>query len=261
MEVSNFELVFKPQSPVGPADTVLQGYFLKISNLEDVELIFRLDFFTSSITDPDRSLQNNAAVLVDIAGQNNQSFSLQGALDAKSFRLTPSITIPPCATALVAVLPSDPFAMAGEPANFETRGYVTIRLPATFRPIGNRPFGILQPQLDRPAKVLLTPQNRALYIGEDGSNNAQTQSSLPLATGQALFEVPPEPGIFFPETGFELPELFERESRRPSLDFSAEALAMQLAAVSASDMDLKSFNKALRDAGVGMAIEKRKVED
>ena len=44
MNVSHFELIFKPQSPVPPADTVLQGYFLSISNLEDVELSFRLDF-------------------------------------------------------------------------------------------------------------------------------------------------------------------------------------------------------------------------
>jgi hypothetical protein len=40
MEVSHFELVWKPQSPATPigqtgVDRVFQGYFLKISNLED----------------------------------------------------------------------------------------------------------------------------------------------------------------------------------------------------------------------------------
>ena len=42
MEVSHFELISKPQSPSAPTGTlaverVIQGYFLEITNLEDVE--------------------------------------------------------------------------------------------------------------------------------------------------------------------------------------------------------------------------------
>lgn len=261
MEVSNFEIVYKPQSPIGPADTVLQGYFLEISNLEDVELRFRLDFVTSSITDPDRSLQNNAAVLVDRPGSDNSdTFALVGALDAKSFRLAPWVNVPPHGTALVAVLPSDPFACPSAPPNFEVRGFVTVRLPAIFQQLPNLPFAILRPQLDRPARVLLTPQNRALYIGADGNNNAQTQASLPLATGQARYDIEPESGLILQlSDNLDVSSLIEREMQSPSMDLSPEVLAMQLAAVAGSDLDLKSFNAALKDAGVGMAVEKRKV--
>ena len=261
MEVSNFEIVYKPQSPIGPADTVLQGYFLELSNLEDVELRFRLDFSTSPITDPDRSLQNNTAVLVDRPGSDNtDTFSLIGDLDAKSFRLSPWVSVPACGTALIAVLPSDPFAFPNDPANFEVRGFVTLRLPAVFQFGGGGGFPFFGPQLDRPARVMLTPQNRSLYIGADGENNAQTQSSLPLASGRALNEVEPESGfvVTFPDE-FDVPALLEREVSRPSMDFSPEALAMQMAAAAASDVDLKSFNATMKDAGVGLSLERRKV--
>ncbi len=138
MDISHFELVYKPQSPVPPADTVLQGYFLKISNLEDKSLSFRLDFVTSSITDPDRSLFQNTIVFVDTPGTNNNPgvFTLTGLLDSKSFRLGRLVTIPAHGTALVALLPADPFPMPGTrpPApNFECRGYVQLTLPALIR--------------------------------------------------------------------------------------------------------------------------------
>jgi len=262
MEVSNFEIVYKPQSPIGPADTVLQGYFLEISNLENIELSFRLDFVTSSITDPDRSMQNNAAIQIDRPGTNNiDTFSLIGDLDAQSFRVSPYVRIPALGTALVAVLPSDPFVFPDALANFEVRGFVTLRLPAVFKSQKESPFPFsFGPQLDRPARVLLTPQNRALYTGTDGSNNAQTQSSLPLATGQALNEVEPDKGFVFPPF-FDAPDvaaLLKRESERPSMAFLPDVLAMQIAAAAGSKLDLKAFNAALKEAGVGMAIERRK---
>jgi len=262
MEVSNFEIVYKPQSPVGPADTVLQGYFLEISNLEDVDLRFRLDLWTSSITDPDRSPQNNTAILVDRPGSDNaDTFSLIGDIDAKSFRVSPWISVPACGTALIAVLPSDPFVFPNEPPNFEVRGFVTLRLPAVFQPGGGGGFPFFfGPQLDRPARVMLTPQNRALFIGTDGENNAQTQASLPLATGQALNEVEPESGIIFPPPlELDIPALLEREITRPSMAFSPEVLAMQVAAAATSDMDLGSFNAAMKNVGVGLALKRQKV--
>lgn len=149
MEVSRFEIVYKSQSPIGPADTKLQGYFLEISNLEDIELRFRLEFVTSSITDPDRSLQYNAAVLADRPGTNNaDTFVLVGDLAAKSFRLSPWVDIPACSTALIAVLPSDPFACPAAPRSFEVLRFVTLRLPATFQTVTGLAFKILQPQPD-----------------------------------------------------------------------------------------------------------------
>jgi len=262
MDVSHFELVFKPQSPVPPADTVLQGYFLKISNLEDRELAFRLDFVTSPITNPDRSLSGNTIVFVDTPGSNNNSglFSLLGAVDAKSFRLNRFVVIPAHGTALVAVLPSDPFAMPGAPPpvpNFECRGYVQLTLPALFR---NRFFAA--PQSDTPVKVMVTPQHRATYLSGTGVINDQTQSSLPVAGGSAVLHVPPEPGniIVFDPPG----NKFEFDPDRfagliEALDLDANALAGMLAQAANGNLDLSAFNKALAAEGIGLALEKRKV--
>ncbi|MEM8951111.1 MAG: hypothetical protein AAGA21_09385 [Pseudomonadota bacterium] len=256
MEISSFELIYKPQSPVGPADTVLQGYFLNITNLENEELFYRLDFVTSSISDPDRSLFNNTAAIIDTPNQNNQPANLVGALTSSSFRLSPNITVPPDGTAKVAVLPSDPFPMPTSPANFEARGYVTIRLPA--RLVFDPPFIRFEPQLNRPARVLLTPQNRAAYLDENNDINDQTQASLPTGTGSAIVEVVPERGFFVPLAQGMADRLTSVDlSTLP--DLTEENLAMMLAAVSASDVDLKKFNSELKKAGIGIALEKRKV--
>lgn len=107
---------------------------------------------------------------------------------------------------------------------------------------------------------MLTTQNRALYIGAGGTNNAQTQASLPLATGQAHYEIEAEFGFLFPASGsIDIESLVEGEATRPSRDLSPEVLAMQIAAVAGTEMDLKSFNKSLKGAGVRMATEKTKV--
>lgn len=262
MNISNFELIFKPQSPVPPADTVLQGYFLSISNLEDVDLSFRLDFVTSSITDPTRTLSGNTVVIVDTGDVNNNfSFKLIGSAAAKSFRLSPFVRIPAHATAKIAVLPSDPFPTpigdgTGDPADYEARGYVTLRLPALLQFTN----GFIQfvEQLDRPANVLLTPQNRATYF-RNGQIESQTQAALPLASGSALNEIPAE-SFSFPF--FELNERFDLDRLTSELDIDRmpELLAELMAVAAASDIDTKEFNAALKAAGVGMALERRKVD-
>lgn len=48
MDVSHFELVYKPQSPAAPdgtaaVDSLIQGYFLEITNLESVEYLYRVE--------------------------------------------------------------------------------------------------------------------------------------------------------------------------------------------------------------------------
>lgn len=262
MNISHFELIFKPQSPVPPADTVLQGYFLSISNLEDVELSFRLDFVTSSITAPTRTLAGNTVVIVDIAGGNNNfSYSLVGSASAKSFRLSPFVKIPPHATAKIAVLPDDPFPTpigdgTADPADYEARGYVTLRLPGLLR-FENGKLRVVK-QLDRPANVLLTPQNRATYFRNGTTIESQTQSSLPLASGSALNEIPAE-GFPFVSGILERPLEIAKLAEVLDLDEMPERLAELMAVAAASEIDLKLFNAALKEAGIGMALERRQV--
>jgi hypothetical protein len=261
MNVSQFELIFKPQSPVPPADIVLQGYFLSISNLEDVELSYRLDFVTSPVPDPMRTLSGNTVVIVDIAGGNNDfSYSLVGGPAAKSFRLSRLVTIPPHATAKIAVLPSDPFPCpigdgTDDPADYEARGYVTLRLPALLTIDG----GILrfERQIEGAAKVLLAPQNRATYFRE-GSIESQTQAGLPLASGSALNEVPSE-GFVFPGLGSFTATPLEALVDELDIDTVPERLADLITVAAASELDLRAFNAALKEAGVGLALEKRAV--
>lgn len=263
MNVSHFELIFKPQSPVGEADTVLQGYFLTISNLEAVELSFRLDFVTSSVTAPTRTLSGNTVVIVDVAGINNDfKYSLVGPPTAKSFRLSPQLVIPPHSTAKIAVLPADPFPEpigdgTDDPADYEARGYVTLRLPPLFKRIGKLfRFG---PQLDRPANVLISAQNRATYFRTDGTINSQTQSSLPLASGSSMTSVEAEkpPVLKLPTEVFPIGSDFS--DLELDLDRLPTRLAELMAIAAASDVDTKAFNIALKEAGIGMALERRQV--
>ena len=254
MEVSSFELIYKPQSPVGAADRVIQGYFLNVTNLEDAQLVFQVDFVTSAVTDPDRSLFANTVAFIDTPNQNNIPASLSGGLTSPSFQLSPSLIIPPKATAKVALLPSDPFPVPVIPANFEARGYVTLRLPPLLTISG----GSLEviPQLDRPARVLLTPQNRAVYLAADNTINDQTQSSLPTASGAALAQVEPETSFQFSFAG--LSDQLSAFSDGLMPDYSETDIAMMLASMAAGGADLKTLNAEMKKAGIGMAIEIRK---
>ncbi|WP_299673633.1 hypothetical protein [uncultured Roseobacter sp.] len=266
MNVSQFELVFKPQSPEGPADTVLQGYFLKISNVEDQELSYRLDFTTSSISDPDRSLFENTIVFVDTPGQNNAAgtFSLVGGLDAKSFRLNPLVTVPAHGTALVAVLPGDPFALPGctpPTPDFECRGYVDISLPALFQFVeGPGGFGFFQqvPQSDAPVDVLLTPQNRATYLKPDGAIGAQTQSSLPLANGEGKMAIEPGQPFGLGGAALEASELDDLVAELPDGAIRPALLATLMGQIDPKAIDLEAFNATLERAGVDLALQARK---
>ncbi|MEM0935877.1 MAG: hypothetical protein AAF646_18130 [Pseudomonadota bacterium] len=253
MEISSFELIFKPQSPVGAADTVLQGYFLNVTNLEDVSLTFRLNFVTSSITDPDRSLFANTVAIIDTPNVNNSPATLIGGLASPSFRLSPDIVIAPNATAKVALLPSDPFPDPTVAADFECRGFADLTLPAvfTFIPPASISFG---PQLDRPARVLVTPQNRATYLN-GGVINDQTQAGLPTGPGGAVVEIEPEQGFLLPFSGG-MSELLSDMSPTPMPDIAEADMALMFAAL--ADADLKSLNAKLKDAGIGLSLEKRK---
>lgn len=256
MIVSHFELVYKPQSPAGPADTVLQGYFLEITNLEAVTLEFALTFNTSAISNADRSLFGNAAVFVDTPGIDNNIgvFSITGGATAKSFGLNRRIVVPAHGTALLALLPSDPFPPALVPpamANFECRGYVTLTLP---------PF-IFRPQASAPVKVLLTAQNRTQYSDPaTGVPKGQSQSSLPIATGKAENLITPgqprfERGDFVLDRDLVTRLPFMGENLNP-----VDLMAALMADAQEAGLNLKDFNAALKSAGIGLAVETRKLD-
>jgi hypothetical protein len=130
--VSSFELIFKPQSPEPvndgePVATVLQGYFLSISNLTDEAYRYSLRFRIAEPGDPTRSLTDNTVVIIDVPDENN-TFTRLRSFDGESFFIdSGSIRIPGHGTALVAVLPQVFGPVPGDPTpipspNFEVRG-------------------------------------------------------------------------------------------------------------------------------------------
>lgn len=271
--VSHFELIFKPQSPASPpgvaVDRVIQGYFLEITNLEDIQLRYKLEFIAvpPTVGTPNgqfRNLAGNTLIFVDTPGNDNQGGVLSGS--ASGSRFTPStglITIAPQATALVAVLPSafgstplDPSPLALP--NFEVRGYVKISLPALF--VGATKFDVRRrAQATAPVKVLLTPQNRATFLTAANTISGQTQASLPVVGGSAQTVVPPDPGGPIRFSEFELADelvaikdLFEAN---PSI-IAPDVLASLLGQIDPAE-NLSGFNAALKAAGVPFAIEKR----
>lgn len=288
MEISNFELLLKPQSPASPSgslavDRVLQGYFLEISNLEPVPLKYALEFVIApppagTPNQEFRSLAGNTLCIVDTGGTDNRFGTLGGSLASSVF--TPRfpvssplpmpaaserlITVPARGTALVALLPSafgviDPI----EPTplalpNFEVRGFVRIRLPAIFR----SGFPFLQRQLDRPAKVLLTPQNRATFLTATGAISDQTQTGLPLASGKALNEIVPEFGLAFPiATPLQneaLAMLAGAYLENVPAELQGDLLALLLARLP-EDADMPALNRALVQQKIPVQVERRKV--
>ncbi len=276
MQVSTFELIFKPQSPAAPSgvaavDRVVQGYFLAITNLEAAEYQYRVEFIVPPVPPgtPNaafRTPAGNTLVFVDSGGGDNLPGVLSGAANQKRF--VPSqgfVRVPAHATALVAVLPSafgpsplDPTPLALP--NFETRGYVNITLPAVR--VGGGGFAGLftRAQSAAPVKVLLTPQHRATFLKADNTISGQIQATLPLAGGQAVQSLPPEPG------GLVL-ALNDLVASKPDLGNLLDSIAPEdrglalgalLGDLNANAADLSLLNKALAEADVPLAVERRK---
>jgi hypothetical protein len=272
MDVSQFELIWKPQSPAAPpggqVDNLIQGYFLQITNLETVTLRYQVDFVAAPATDPLRSLAGNTVVFVDTPNGNNQAGILNGTLTSTVF--TPStglITIPPNGTALIAVLPqafgpapNDPVPLPGP--QFEVRGHVRLRLPALLQTSqgGGLPFIRFVPQASAPVKVLLTPQNRTTYFTAAGAISDQTQATLPLASGAGLNLITPESGRFFAaELAVDLSAVSFAE-RMAAMPPDMEMLPLMLAALESDADAVGSLNKAMAGLGVGLAVERRKIK-
>lgn len=264
MEVSNFELIWKPQSPLSPIGTtevsrVFQGYFLQITNLENQQYEFLLQFIATSTTDPNRSLEDNALAVVDVPTFDND-FGLLVKLVGSSnvFRLKNRIKIPAKTSALVAVFPSafnappfDPKPL--ESSNFEVRGYVRLSLP-TVRTRTN-----WTAQSKKPVKVLLTAQNRGTYFDAGGVATGQTQASIPLASASSLVEIQPDkPGFIIP-TKPVLPDGILDDL--VEVDLWPEIVAEGLARLDTSKTSLDAYNRILAEAGIGITLSAQKASD
>jgi hypothetical protein len=286
MDVSTFELIFKPQSPAAPSgvaavDRVIQGYFLAITNLEDKAYSYRLEFIVPPVPPATPNAQfrtpaENTLTFVDTGGGDNAPGRLTGTAATTVFLLSSGLVqVPARATALVAVLPSafgptplDPTPLALP--TFETRGYVRIFLPAL---ISFPPLRFVA-QSATPVRVLLTPQHRATFLKADNTISDQIQATLPLADGAARVTIPPEPGgPFVVTTKFPailgaaapgglgdggLPSELRETSRlleTAAPDARGLLLATLLGSVGeASSQEIDAFNASLAQLGVPMTV-------
>lgn len=207
MEISTFELLVKRIAPrrllpaaLRPvARRVVQGYFLTISNLDSKDLMFRLEFTQSNPNpvDPDRTILNNADLLIDIAGANAPITLSPLASNPNRFR--GMFLLPANQTASVQLLPRlTPALLAAAEPDVEIRGYVNLTLPALRR--SDLPLSLFtEAQSATPVKVLLNPEVRGTFLPNNFPTDAsgdldQINYPLAIASGKGLNEIVPEPG-------------------------------------------------------------------
>ncbi|NJK42196.1 MAG: hypothetical protein HC934_14280 [Acaryochloridaceae cyanobacterium SU_2_1] len=178
MLISNFEILVKPIAPAGPpgvARTVVQAYFLTISNL-DPNSDVSLDIDFTAIT-PD--LSTNVITFFDVIGSNDPS-ALIPLPGGKKFRRT--VTLPACDTGLFLLQPDiiiNPALLTA--ANLEIRGYVEISVS----PLSAIPA----------VQLLVTPEHRGTFIPQDlipppDLDFDQLAYALPIAGGKAIIALP-----------------------------------------------------------------------
>ena len=201
--LSHFELLFKDQAPVIgiEVETVLQGYFLELTNLEEKDFLYTIEFIALAANDglANRQLDENTIAILDNPGAplNDNAFgrlnlvAQVGPLNTYS-PTNLSLRIAAGATALLVVIPQIIPIMGDAMAvdrDFEVRGYVQLSLP------GNADGSS---QSDRAVQVIASPQNRATFYTFPNAANFgggilrnQTQTSLPTGNGGCVLTIEP----------------------------------------------------------------------
>jgi len=285
MEISTFELLAKPIAPVmgippallPVARRVVQGYFLTISNLEAINLRYRIEFTVSLPVPPDPNKilldKKNVFLVVDVEGANFEVPLTQVPGKPKVYRAF--FTIPAHKTASVELLPKLPEAL--DPGLLEVRGYVSLFLPPALikfppqpqpqplplpKPI---PIPIPQPQSKKPVKVLLNPEIRGTFLPNDFPSRANTgfdfdqiNYTLAIASGKGLNEIPPEGGkllsIDFPTLEPLLEQLGKGTLDLASLEADnsekGQLLVELLAQLDPSQVSLKDLNTVMENLDI-----------
>ncbi|MEQ8960852.1 MAG: hypothetical protein RLP02_23505 [Coleofasciculus sp. C2-GNP5-27] len=169
--VSTFELLVKPlvqqnADILGAGRTIIQGYFLTISNINrNTPVRLRVNVTAQS---PNLNSQPLLAFF-DVAGFNNQLNPISQTPTTQTYL----ISIPPRDTGLFLLQPDVTNQQVVNQANTEIRGFVTLSLANLF---GSNSFDLL-----------LTPQQRGTFLPNDFPQTRadfdQLAYALPTATG------------------------------------------------------------------------------
>lgn len=190
MIVSQFELLLCAQRIFGPvgvtnSHSVLQGYSLMLTNLEDRDLSFQVRFETAA--EPNNafsSMEQNAWCRFHSPNKNPQRGRMIGDVSGKVF--TPDfglLAIQGGATAVLDVEPDTslpPIAPGSVGVIRLIRGFVRLTLPML-----NVGGGTSKPQSQKPVGVLVTALSRAIHLDQGPSVVGHTEVALPLASGKA----------------------------------------------------------------------------
>ncbi|ELR98174.1 hypothetical protein [Gloeocapsa sp. PCC 73106] len=142
IQVSPFELLIKAIAPIpagSPLEqvnrTVIQGYFLTISNLVDLERQISFSFVISAPSIPpdntptSRTLEGNTVLLYDIAGANQElTFNLISTPGTPYLRYNSvgSIKLPNLASVTVQLLPKAELVLTSPDTKLEIRGFCEV---------------------------------------------------------------------------------------------------------------------------------------
>jgi hypothetical protein len=274
MDVSTFELLYRPLTPPLPGNTdaiarrVLQGYFLTVSNLDQTNgFRFRIAFRISlpQPPDPSRTLANGALFISDVAGPGN---TFRTSLDndpAGSNRFTGVFEVPAGATALVVLLPNitAPGFFSSGPEDIEIRGNVALELPCEL-PDDAPPRRITRtrPQAGAPAPVLLHAELRATYLPEafpaTGTQDLdfdQSATTLTLASGKGANEIASDSPCPFRVPNFGDRDRFDPD--RPvgvDRDDPAGRVVDGLAAMATDADNMEMLSRILAEAGIPVRV-------
>jgi len=174
-------------------ENVVKGFFLTISNPNATAYTFSLGFHCNPTpgTPAERTLASAVGFIDD--GTAGKVLNIVAGATGNDF--SASVQVAARGTVLVGILPAF-FTNAGLAApTIESRGWVDITLPALVAR-----FGFSQPQATMPVSVLLVPEQRLTFLPVAGdvasAVEGQAAFTLPLATGMAEVQVPPQPGGF-----------------------------------------------------------------
>lgn len=150
MEISTFEILLKPLAPGPnpPARTIIQAYFLTITNLSEDAVDLDVNFTsTTPGIDPDEN--NNVITFFDITGVN--TVSTLSNVPGDPIRKRRTVNIPSRDTGLLILQPNVFDSAVLDSANLEFRGYVEIFVNE-FSPLNN------------PQTLIVTPEHRGTFL-------------------------------------------------------------------------------------------------
>lgn len=284
MEISTFELLAKPIAPligIPPAllpvaRRIVQGYFLTISNLEPIDVEYRIQFTIPKPVpaNPNRILRNNAVmnavIFFDGAVDNSPITLIKDPDQGLTENYRASFRIRARNTASFQLLPKLPDVLTA--SLLEVRGFVSLfrrrRFPGPLSPV----------------KVLLNPEIRGTFLPNNfptppfpappfpaptpSLDFDQINYTLALASGKAFNEIPPgplEPFVRAPNLVSPIfqPLLEELSNGTLSLDSleadnseKAQMLVQLLAELDADEVNLQDLNTVMEKLDIPVRMSR-----